>query len=82
MTHNEVVTIGGVEYEAQFEVEPAQKGGWEDESWPAHVIELRLYENNEYLEYDDVSEGGTFNSELYSDIEKQLNNKLLERDYE
>ena len=76
MTHKESVKIDGIEYEVEFEVEPAQKGGWEDESWPAHVCELSIY-------LDDGADGKSYISEdeieIYSSIDKLLNKKLLER---
>ena len=80
MTHNEVVKIDGVEYEAQFEVEPAQKGVWEDESWPTHVTDLVVFRDDNLIDYNGISEDGVDYTELYSDIEKHLNKKLLERD--
>lgn len=74
---SELVNIDGIEYDVEFEVEPAQKGGMVDPSWDAYVYDLAVY-------LDDGQDGKSYISEdeieLYSDIEKQLNKKLLERD--
>jgi hypothetical protein len=76
MTHSESVKIDGVEYEVQFEVEPAQKGGMIDESWDAHVIELVLLIDGKAVRPEDLDEDGFDHTGLYSDIEKQLNLKM------
>ena len=82
MTHNEVVEIDGVEYEAQFEVEPAQKGGMVDPSWDSHVYDLSIAINGKIINPNDLDKEGFDYTDIYSDIEKQLNKKLLERDYD
>ena len=76
MTHSESVKIEGVEYEVEFEVEPAQNGGMIDPSWDAYVFEVVVFIDGKLLDFDGTDEDGLLNSEIYYDIEKQLNLKM------
>ena len=67
MRHSDTVTLDGVTYEVDFDIEPAQYGGMEDPSWPAHSDDLVVTCGGESVEDEGV----------ISEIEKVLDNKLV-----
>lgn len=77
--YSEMVKVEGVEYKADFEVEPAQRGGMTDPSYPAHVYDLTLSLDGKLIKPHDVDEDGFDFTEVYGDVEKQLNANMARR---
>ena len=77
--YSEMVKVEGIEYKANFEVEPAQDGGETDPSWHAHVYDLTLSLDSKLIKPHDEDEDGCDFTEIYVEVENQLNAKLARR---
>jgi len=74
------INLDGIEYEVEFEVEAAQNGGMFATSWDAHIYDLAISQNGKVINPEDLDDDGYDHTDLYSDMEKMMNKKLLERD--
>jgi hypothetical protein len=78
-SYSDTVKIENIEYEAEFEVEPAQRGGMTDPSHDAHIYDLAVMLDGKLIKPEDIDSDGFDHTELYSDVEKVLNANMVRR---
>ena len=64
--NNDTIKLDGIEYDVEYCIEPEQRGGMTDPSWPAHAFDLGITLNGKIID----------DEEIHSGIAKVIDNEL------